>query len=115
MNNFILFEFACKDKCGKCDMDKGFLKRIDLARDYSNIPYIINSGCRCEAHNLAVGSTSLNHIEGKAADIKFTSNWTLMRIVTGLVLAGFRRIGINRKYKFVHVDNRDKPESLWGY
>ena len=121
MNNFILSEFDCGCGCGKNNMDQDFLNRLDLAADYSeeqagyNIPYVISSGSRCWQHNKDVGSTSMNHVEGKAADIKYESNTILMYIMAGLVMAGFKRIGINREYNFVHVDSMDKTTSLWGY
>jgi len=121
MNNFIADEFTCKCGCSQNNMDFDFLHRLDLAADYSeacaghNIPYVINSGCRCPAHNQAEGSSSKNHVEGKAADIKYCNNTELMWIITGLILAGFRRIGINRKYKFIHADSMKKVVSCWGY
>jgi len=121
MRNFTNDEFTCKCGCGRNNMDSDFLWNLDLAADYSesragyNVPYVINSGCRCPAHNKAEKSSSRNHVEGKAADIKYQNNTELMWIIIGLVLAGFHRMGINRKYKFIHVDSMEKVISCWGY
>jgi uncharacterized protein YcbK (DUF882 family) len=113
LNNFTLDEFTCKCGCGRNNMDKDFLKRLDLARDLAGVPFSINSGCRCPEHNNCVGSTSINHVEGKAADIKATDGHTRIKILEGLIKAGFKRIGIHKT--FIHADSMDQPESLWLY
>ena len=121
MNNFDPPEHDCRCGCGLNNMSTRHMEMLDLAADFSeaeaghNVPYAISSGSRCEDHNKAVGSTSRNHIEGEASDIKYTSNAHLLWINVGLILAGFRRIGVNRKHKFIHADTMDKPESFWGY
>lgn len=121
MNNFKNWEFTCKCGCGRNNMDEDFKTRLDLAADYSeaeagyNVIYALSSGCRCRKHNKKEGSTSLNHVMGKAADIKYRNRTQLMWIKVGLIKAGFRRIGTNRKYKFVHADSMNKVVSDWGY
>jgi hypothetical protein len=51
-----------------------------------------------------------------AVDIAFRSNFELMEIAQGLIRAGFRRIGINWKKNFVHVDlDNEKTNSLFPY
>jgi len=120
-NNFKASEHDCKCGCGRNNMSARHMRMLNHAANISeehagyNVPYIINSGCRCPAHNKAEGSTSMNHVEGEASDIKYKSNSQLMWIIVGLILAGFRRVGINRKYKFIHADTMDKAESCWGY
>ena len=112
MNNFTLSEFRCSC-CGQSEMDLDFQHRIDLARDVANVPFIINSGFRCSKHNTAIGSTSINHTVGKAADISTTTGFERGRILKGLYKAGFERIGIRKD--FIHVDSMDKVESCWLY
>jgi uncharacterized protein YcbK (DUF882 family) len=94
-------------------MDTLFLSQIDNARDYAGTPFTINSGFRCPKHNEAVGSTSENHTSGKAADIACISGPERIKIVQGLIRAGFRRIGIGKT--FIHADSRDDIESIWLY
>ena len=112
MNYFQKREFACPC-CGKDDIDPDFVLRLNEARGYARVPFIITSGVRCEKHNKEVGSTSRNHIEGKAADIACTEGWKRLRIVRGLLQAGFKRIGIGKT--FIHADTMDLPASIWVY
>jgi uncharacterized protein YcbK (DUF882 family) len=102
MKHFKREEFACKH-CGENEIDTHFLERLDRARDISGVPYIINSGYRCEVHNSNVGSTSRNHTSGKAADIKAINSYERMKIIYGLIMAGFTRIGVAKT--FIHVDS----------
>ncbi|MFA5436152.1 MAG: D-Ala-D-Ala carboxypeptidase family metallohydrolase [Candidatus Neomarinimicrobiota bacterium] len=113
MTHFTIDEFTCKCGCGRNNIDPDFLRMLDIARSIAGVPFIINSGCRCPEHNKAVGSTSDNHIEGHAADIKALNGYMRMRILSGLVKAGFKRIGIHKT--FIHADNMDKTESCWVY
>lgn len=111
MKYFELSEFNCKH-CGENEMDKNFLERLDNAREIAGVPFPINSGYRCPIHNANVGSTSKNHPSGKAADIKAIDSQTRMKIIRGLVLAGFKRIGVAKT--FIHADTMD-GEACWFY
>lgn len=105
-------EMACRC-CGEIKVDMQFLAQLRRAREISGVPYIINSGYRCPKHNKAVGSTSQNHVMGRAADIKATDGPTRGRILKGLYKAGFVRVGIRKD--FIHVDNMPLAESCWLY
>uniref|UniRef100_A0A6M3JEP6 Putative peptidase n=1 Tax=viral metagenome TaxID=1070528 RepID=A0A6M3JEP6_9ZZZZ len=96
-------------------MDALFLVQLEKAREIAGVPFIVTSGYRCEKHNAEVGSTSNNHTSGKAADIKADDGPTRGKILKGLYLAGFRRIGISFKGNFIHADSMDKIESCWSY
>jgi zinc D-Ala-D-Ala carboxypeptidase len=116
MKYFKLSEFKCHcGKCGDPPMGPAFLDLLDHAREIADVPFTIVSGYRCPAHNKAVGSTSTNHVRGMAADIATPSNFARGRILKGLYLAGFIRIGISLKGKFIHADINDGPESCWDY
>jgi zinc D-Ala-D-Ala carboxypeptidase len=106
-------EFACKCGCGDRIMDAIFLGMLDNAREYAGVPFIINSGKRCEKHNKTCGSTSDNHPSGRAVDIKCLYGPDRLKIVMGLIRAGFRRIGIRKD--FIHADTMDEIESMWLY
>lgn len=108
-------EFSCRCGCGKKNMDVAFIDRLDKAREFADVPFVINSGMRCPAHNAAVGSTSMNHVSGRAADIKATDGPSRGKILKGLYLAGFKRIGISFAKGFIHADNSDSVESCWDY
>lgn len=106
-------EMSCKCGCGNCSVDSLFLAKLDEAREIAGVPFIITSGVRCPHHNAEVGSTSRNHVEGKAADIRAVDGPTRGKILEGLYRAGFKRIGIAKT--FIHADTMDKVESCWLY
>ena len=69
-----------KDKEENMDVD--FLAKLDEAREYANIPFIINSAYRSPEHNAKVGGKpGSSHIKGLAVDIsakdsrRFIRSW----------------------------------------
>ena len=109
---------TCKCGCGSLNMDKQFLSKLDLARDLSGIPYVINSGYRCAAYNAQVGGKPNSaHLSGEAADIKADSSRKRFKITKGLIDAGFNRLGKSFDDGFIHVDSdaSKDPEVEWGY
>ena len=112
----IYVEFNCPC-CGKNDMNELFIDTLRAAREYSNTPFIINSGYRCEKHNKKVGGKvgdkakgipASTHTVGAAADIHCTESRQRALILCGLIKAGFSRIGIAKT--FIHVDMADRLE-----
>jgi len=109
-------EFTCKCGCGLNNFDKETLISLDIAREFADTPFVINSGCRCEKHNKAVGGKETSsHLKGFAVDIKAITSIQRSRILHGLVLAGFTRIGIAKS--FIHADmDVDKAQDVcWLY
>jgi len=99
-------------------MQHEFLELLDRARELAGVPFVITSGYRCEAHNRRVGGKPNSaHTRGYAADIAASSSWQRAIVVEALFRVGFRRIGIDFKRGFVHVDcDPEKPKPrLWGY
>jgi len=94
---------------------------LDDARAWSGIPYRITSGFRTRAYNESLirraysASRNSSHLKGLAADIAAVNSEARMRIVAGLLAAGFTRIGIGKT--FVHVDcDPDKHNGvMWVY
>lgn len=85
-------------------MDEKFLQRLDVARGISGVPYKITSSFRTMEHNKAVGGKPRSaHLKGLAVDIEVTSSAQRFKIISGLMEAGFKRIGIGSN--FIHVDN----------
>jgi zinc D-Ala-D-Ala carboxypeptidase len=96
-------EFACPC-CGACDMDEDFLLRLDAAREIAGVPFTINSGFRCEAHNRAVGGTPGSlHTAGRAADIAATTREERGAVLRGLYGAGITSVAIASS--FIHADS----------
>lgn len=106
--NFSRSEFRCK--CLLCDfdtVDAQLLEVLESVRQFYGLPVIITSGCRCPAHNAAVGgSANSQHLLGRAADI----------VVKGMSPDGVAnyleqtypgRLGIGRYNSFTHLDSRN--------
>mgnify|MGYP003656016932 CR=1 FL=1 len=77
------------------NMNEDFLAKLDEAREYANIPFIINSAYRSPEHP--------------------EDSRTRFLILDALLAVGFNRIGIADT--FIHVDSDlDKSQSvIWTY
>lgn len=115
MNYFTRSELECPC-CRKCKIDDGFLNMLNYARKIANIPFVVNSGYRCEKHNKEVGgSPTSSHLISCAVDIKAENSVKKFIIVNALLRAGFKRLGVGSN--FIHVDSdNNKPQNvLWTY
>ena len=113
--NFSDDEFRCPC-CGRQEMDMDFVNGLQDARDIADIPFHINSGWRCKKRNKAVGGVeNSSHLTGHAADIQAADSHTRFVIVSALIEAGFKRIGVGKT--FIHVDDDvSKAQSvMWLY
>ena len=113
MKYFRTEEFACKCGCGKADISEELVKRIERARSFAGVPFIITSGCRGKNHNKKVGGVKdSSHLQGLAVDISI-SNESKSAILMALGKC-FNRIGVSND--FVHVDvDMTKPSKMWCY
>lgn len=97
-------------------MDKLFIKKLTQARIIANIPFIINSGYRSKSHNAKVGGKkNSSHLKGLAADIKCTNSRDRYIIIKALLVCGFNRIGINKSFIHVDIDESKKHSVSWLY
>lgn len=109
-------EFArCVPPCKLSDMNDKLLILLDFTRDYANIPIKLNSAYRSRSYERSKGrSGSSSHCSGLAVDIACNSNADRLKLLSGALSAGFRRIGIDTN--FLHLDcDPDKPECIWLY
>ena len=102
--DFQVKEFACKDGTDRILIDDALVENLQKIRDYFHKPVIINSAYRTSAHNKKVGgSTSSQHLLGKAADIRIEG-------VSPLLVAQYAEYigmgGIGLYSTFTHVDTR---------
>jgi zinc D-Ala-D-Ala carboxypeptidase len=98
------------------NMDLDFLAKLDEAREYAGIPFVINSAYRSPEHNAKIGGKpNSSHLKGLAVDIKSTNGRQRGLILDSLRAVGFTRIGIART--FIHVDmDFDKDQDVtWLY
>ena len=125
-------ELACRCGCGVLRMDDKFMSRIVRSRMAANVlcrkfevpntnaQFNVTSGCRCKAHNKAVGGVqNSRHLTTKdkecsAIDIGFKSYKQMIIILVALFIrGGFTHLGINLEKNFIHVD--DLRKWVWFY
>jgi uncharacterized protein YcbK (DUF882 family) len=97
------------------NMDLGFLAKLDEAREYAGIPFVINSAYRSPEHPESIKNPTSSHIKGLAVDIRARDSKTRYKVLKALIHVGFNRIGIADT--FIHVDD-DKEKSsdvVWTY
>lgn len=105
--NFSRSEFACHDGCGFADPDPKLVAGLQQLRDIVNQPITIVSGCRCQAHNRAVGGEPHSqHLLGNAADIKIKGFLPRGIRQEALEIPVFKAGGIGIYDTWVHVDVR---------
>lgn len=99
---FKLDEFKCKC-CGENLTSQALIDMLNKARELAGVPFIITSGYRCKTHNKKVGGKDNSaHLRGLAADISTKDSSVRHKILMAVYAAGFRRVGINKT--FIHVD-----------
>ena len=102
-------EFVCEGEVVYHKMNKLFLKKLNLARMYSDTTFVINSSWRSVNHNMEVGgSATSSHLHGLAVDIRATTSRDKFNIIQALLKANFNRIGVSDG--FIHVDNSKSKE-----
>lgn len=119
MNYFKEKEFRCKCRCHIYNPSVDLIEKINWVREEYGKPLIITSGCRCPIHNKRVGgSETSSHLttkkkKCKALDIKFPKSGKDMFKLLEILSIQFKRIGINSKKGFIHVDIDRKKRSPW--
>ena len=98
------------------NMNEDFLAKLDKAREFANIPFIINSAYRSPEQNARVGGKpNSSHLRGLAVDIRANDSSTRYIVLNALIKVGFNRIGVASS--FIHVDD-DKEKAnnvIWTY
>lgn len=100
-------EFKCKCGCGM-DVSDQLKKVVFEMREDAMVPFVINSGARCEEHNKRVeGRPNSAHTRGLAVDISYKSSQVAFEIEHQAHRHGITRIGRNYKFNFIHIDIDD--------
>ncbi len=95
-------------------LDRTFVRRLNRARHYAGVPFIITSGRRTKAQNTRLGGAKRSsHLTGHGADFRARSGRVRFAIVRGLILAGFVRIGVYNGHVHVDDDPRLPEPTLW--
>lgn len=101
--------FACPCGCGFNAPDPRLVASLDELREHVGHPILVNGGCRCAAHNKAVGGeVDSQHMLGKAAHIRCAELSTSQLMYAALSVRDFEGggIGLYLAKGFVHVDVR---------
>jgi zinc D-Ala-D-Ala carboxypeptidase len=115
MNYFKESEFNCDGNPCFDKMVKKFIYKLERARSFSSVPFVITSSWRSKEHNESVGGVSTSsHLKGIAVDISAPTSSDKYEILKAL-LRVFTRIGLGSN--FIHCDmDYDKPQNLiWTY
>ncbi len=106
--HFSSHEFECQCGCGFDEIDLELIEVLEDVRQHFGVSVRINSGCRCAAHNKAVGGTkNSQHVKGTAADIvvkKVASAEVCMYLANQYP----NTYGIGRYNTFTHIDVRPR-------
>lgn len=113
MKYFELFEFSCPC-CGANEMYFSFIDKLDRARDYAGIVFVVNSGFRCEQKNKEIGGApTSSHLRGYAADIKCLYSQSRFLMLRAFLHVGFNRIGIYPTFLHVDDDHSKPGDVIW--
>lgn len=113
--NFDKEEFACKCGCGLCNVSTKLVKALQRLRDKLGMPITINSACRCDKHNKAVGGVAgSQHTKGTAADIRVEHCSSRDIALVAETIPEFKTGGIGEYKSFVHLDVRGKAARWEG-
>ena len=86
-------------------LNADFVSLLDKARGIAGIPFVINSGYRSPAYNKSIGGVKDSaHISGLAVDLRANNGAEAYAIIKSAIEVGIKRIGINRKKNFIHLD-----------
>ncbi len=110
--NFSRSEFMCKCNCGFSTVDIELIKVLEIVRGHFDAPVKINSACRCELHNTAIGgSYGSKHKQGIAADITVmgVKPYAVYRFLDGYAP---NKYGLGLYETFTHLDIR-KLKARW--
>ena len=109
--HFTSEEMACKCGCGFDSVNPVLVDMLEVIRAHFGKPVIINSACRCESHNKAVGGRkNSQHLLGNAADIVVRG--ATPDDVHAYIDGEFKVCGLGRYKAFTHVDCR-KYRARW--
>jgi len=87
------------------------LEALEAIRGHFEAAVVITSGCRCIAHNHAVGGTEKSqHLKGRAADIQ-VKGIEPERIANYAEDLG---MSVGRYSTFAHIDSRSGTPAKWG-
>ena len=111
---FKKYEFRCKCGCEHNNISRLLVERLNKARFIAEVPFVINSACRCKTHNDEVnGSQTSSHLKGFAVDIKVHDSVERYTILRSLMAVGFNRIGVYKDFIHCDIDDDKTINVIW--
>ncbi len=115
IKHFKHYEFDCPH-CGKLFISEKLLLLLNELRERINKPLIITSGFRCIEYNRRIGGVPNSaHTKGLAVDIACETSTDRFYIVSFATQLGFRRIGINKRFIHLDIDESKPKPVIWLY
>lgn len=98
------------------DLEPILLDMLLVARIESDIPYVLVSGYRTPEYNQKVGGKPNSaHLRKLAVDISAITGEQKFKIIKGLIVAGFTRIGVHKTFIHADCDPSLPQEVIWLY
>lgn len=111
-------EMRCKCESPTCRTTLVLKKLLNSYVDFRTrigLPLRINSGYRCQLHNLSVGGMPKSkHIIGGALDINLTnvlSRYNITEIIEISKICGFKFMKYYKDENFIHIDVIDRSRN----
>jgi zinc D-Ala-D-Ala carboxypeptidase len=122
MKYFTEDELKCSH-CGKSNIDKNFMAKVEVLREQLGFPFPVNSGYRCPEHPIEARKKAPGaHATGHAIDIGVSGKQAYDLVESAMKSGEFTGIGINQKggSRFIHLDDiENSPERprpwIWSY
>ena len=95
-------------------LDKELVSKLDSARHVSGVPFTITSGKRSPDENQQAGGVQDSaHETGLAVDLRVPDGTSRFLMVSALLQAGFKRMGVYDKHIHVDIDASKPQNVLW--
>lgn len=115
-------ELMCRCGCGVSIMDFVFMERLEAVRRQFGKPMKITSAYRCSKHPVEKAKSHMGnkptgmHPNSRAVDVA-VDRTDAINLIQIALQQGMTGIGVCQKGvgRFIHLDDRDGPPTIWSY
>lgn len=113
MKYFTEKEFErCTPSCKVSQMDASFLRILDVAREFSNVPFVLLSAYRSPEWDRKRGRSGRGfHTKGCAVDVVCKDGVSRLKIIRACIDLG---LSVGVYSSFLHIDSRDNQIVFYG-
>jgi uncharacterized protein YcbK (DUF882 family) len=95
-------------------LDPRLVALLDHARGLAKVPFRITSGYRTALENESAGGVfDSSHTRGLAVDLACFDSRARMRMLTALIMVGFKRVGVYNAHLHADIDESMPQEVIW--